>query len=82
MVTDNVCYNSKQGISLICNLKFMETTYIMLKGQHTVNVFKILNTFLFLFSNKMLVFRAGIHKFLVKVPNREDPDQTASSKAV
>ena len=43
---------------------------------------KILNTFLFLFSNKMLVFRAGIHKFLVRVANREDPDQTASSEAV
>ena len=40
---------------------------------------KISNTFLFLFSNKMLVFRAGIHKFLVRVANREDPDQTASS---
>ena len=43
---------------------------------------KISNTFLFLFSNKMLVFRAGIHKFLVRVANREDPDQTASSEAV
>ena len=26
---------------------------------------KILNTFLFLLSNKMLVFRAGIHKMLI-----------------
>ena len=26
----------------------------------------------------MLVFRAGIHKLLVKIANREDPDQTAS----
>ena len=44
---------------------------------------KISNTFLFLFSNKMLVFRAGIHKFLVRVANREEnPDQTASSEAV
>ena len=33
---------------------------------------KILNTFLFLFSNKMLVFRAGIHRMLV----RKDPDQS------
>ena len=37
--------------------------------------------FLFLFSNKMLVFRAGIHKMHVRVANREDPDQTASSEA-
>ena len=35
-------------------------------------------TFRFLFSDKMMVWRAGIHKILVKMPNREDPDQTAS----
>ena len=28
------------------------------------------------FSNKMLVFRAGIHEKLVKLANGEDPDQT------
>ena len=33
---------------------------------------KISNTFLFLFSNKMLVFRAGIQKILVRIANRED----------
>ena len=43
---------------------------------------KISNTFLFLFSNKMLVFRAGIYKMLVRIANREDPDQTASSETV
>ena len=32
--------------------------------------------------NKRLVFRAGIHKMLVRTANREDPDQTASSEAV
>ena len=37
------------------------------------------NNFLFLFSNKMLVFRVGIHKMPVKIENREDPDQTDSS---
>ena len=42
---------------------------------------KILITFLFLFSNKMLVFRAGIHKILIRTVNRGDPDQTASSEA-
>ena len=40
---------------------------------------KVLNTFLFLFSNKMLVIKAGIHKIFIKIANREDPDQTASS---
>ena len=43
---------------------------------------KISNTFLILFSNKMLIFRAGIHKILVRIANREDPDQTASFSAL
>ena len=30
-----------------------------------------------LFSNKMLFFRVGIHKMLVKLAIREDPDHTA-----
>ena len=46
--------------------------------------FKILNTFLFFFSNKLLVIRVGIHKMLVRIasPDREDPDQTTSLEAV
>ena len=43
---------------------------------------KISNTFLFLFSNKILVFRAGIHKNSVRIANSEYPDQTAFSEAV
>ena len=43
---------------------------------------KISNTFLFLFSNKMLLIRTEIYKMLVRIANREDPDQTASSEAV
>ena len=43
---------------------------------------KILNTFLFLFLNKMLVSRTGIHKMHIRIANMEDPDQTASSEAV
>ena len=43
---------------------------------------KISNAFLFLFSNKMLIVRAEIHKMLVRIANREDPDQTASSEAM
>ena len=30
----------------------------------------------------MLAIRAGIHKILVRIANREDPDKTASSEAV
>ena len=36
---------------------------------------KISNTFLFLFSNKMLVIMAGIHKMLARLVHREDADQ-------
>ena len=43
---------------------------------------KISNTFFFLFLNKMLVLRAGIQEILVRIANREDPDQTASLEAV
>ena len=43
---------------------------------------KISNTVPFLFSHKMLVFRVGIYKMLVRIKNRDDPDQTASSEAV
>ena len=43
---------------------------------------KISNTFLFLFSGKMFVIKAGIHKMHVRIANKLDPDQTASSEAV
>ena len=38
---------------------------------------KILNTFLFLFSTKMLVIMAGIHKTHVSIANSGDANQTA-----
>ena len=34
---------------------------------------KVLNTFLFLFSAKILVYRDRTHKILVRTANREDP---------
>ena len=43
---------------------------------------KISNTFLFLFSNRMWVIKAGIRRMLVRIANREDPGQTTSSEAV
>ena len=47
------------------------------------NCSKILTTFLFLFSKKkMVVIRAGIHKMLLRIANRTDPDQIASSEAI
>ena len=43
---------------------------------------KMSNTFLFLFVNKLLVIGAGMYNTLVRIPNREDHGQTASSEAV
>ena len=43
---------------------------------------KMSNTFLYLFLNKMLIIRAGIHRMLVRITNGEDPDQTAFDEAV
>ena len=40
------------------------------------------NTFLFLFSNKTLLIKAGIYKKLVIIANSETFDQTCSSEAV
>ena len=41
------------------------------------NFFYNFKTFLFLFSIKMVAFRAEINKMLVRIANREDPDLTA-----
>ena len=43
---------------------------------------KTSNTFFFLFVNEMLVLRTGTHEMLVRIANREGPDQTASLEAV
>ena len=43
---------------------------------------KTSNTFLFLFSNEMLFFMTGILKMVVRIANREDPDQIESEEAV
>ena len=40
---------------------------------------QISNAFHFLFSKKMWVIRAKINKMFVRIANKEDPDQTASS---
>ena len=40
---------------------------------------RIMNAFHFLLLKKMWVIRAGIHKMLVRIAHREDPDQTAEA---
>ena len=53
-----------------------------LELQSTLEFSIIPKTFLTPLSNKMLVIKAGIHQMFVRIANREDPDQTASSEAV
>ena len=43
---------------------------------------KFWTLFLIPFSNEVLAYRAGIHKLLVRIAKREDPNQTASEEAV
>ena len=53
-----------------------------LKGSMSKLIAENVLKFLILISNKMLVIKAGVHKMLLRMANREDPDQTASSEAV
>ena len=52
------------------------------KNGITVIVLKFPTLFLFPFSNIILVIRAEIHKMLVRIANKVDPDQTDPSEAV
>ena len=49
---------------------------------HINHCSKISNIFLLLLSNKVLLFRAGIYKMLVRIANRQDPSQAVSLEAV
>ena len=51
-------------------------TLLNLIREHTLNTVNALKlrTFFFLFANKMSVSMAGIHKMLVRIANRENPD--------
>ena len=72
-------FKKPRPITMVCMFKqFLNQITTCINGKCS----KISNTFLFLFSNKALVFRAGIHKMLVRMANWEDPDHTASSEAL
>ena len=69
-----------------CSYKLIKSNFYFLTsygGQNSLLMHVPLsNSFLFLFFNKMLDFRAGILKMLVRIINREDPGQTAYEEAV
>ena len=67
---------------LITSLFPAHTLLVPKKNMHFGKCSQISKILLFLFLNKMLVYRAVIHKVVVRIANREDPDQTASSEAV
>ena len=60
----------------------LHTYYIGHSGLITVNVLNFLTPFSICSQIIFCVFRTGIHKNAVRIANREDPDQTASSEAV
>ena len=55
----------------LSNVMELNTSFYCLHGKCS----KILNTFSFLFLNKIFVIRAGIVKMYVRMANREDHDQ-------
>ena len=67
----------KLALSKTPKTDFLATRPIRFK-QYLIEIFaygkcsKISNTFLFLFSTKMLVIRTEAHKMLVKIANREE----------
>ena len=75
-------YNEKKlkHLKFIKDLLFVASEWSGISSTVYSKCSKISNTFRFLFTNKMLVIRAQIHRMLVRTANREDPDQTASSE--
>ena len=76
--TSGSLYSLKDTLFLRC-LSTGELKYYRNGAEFTVNVLKFCT---FLFSNKMLYFRDEILLILIRIANREDPDQTASEEAV
>ena len=62
---------NSQVMTLVCDLEKITMVKVLKFG-----------TLFSFFSQKMLVIRAGIQKMLVRIVNRDNPDQTASSEAV
>ena len=92
---DGSLYIESVGTTIIGNITCHDRNKPSVKQVHVLSVqskstnkymyskcSKISNTFHFLFTKRMLVIKAEIHKMLVRIVNREDPDQTASSEAV
>ena len=63
-------YNINMNINHFKLNKFSNTS------NSTINILKSRTLILFLFSIKIVVIRAGIHKMFVRKSNREDADQT------
>ena len=85
MLLEILCRSSFIEIAVHCSLT-LKSKYFSFNKFLVTNEYgkccKISNTFNFLFSNKMLGFRAVIDKMLVRIASREDPDQTPSEEAV
>ena len=61
---------------------FVQCLWIYTLKQSYGKSSRIWNTLIFIFLNKMLVIRTGIHKMFVRIANRADPDEIVSSEEV
>ena len=76
------CLLTPDQVAKWTNILFLEWIWLGAKVSNG-KCSNIWNTFLFLISNKMLAgFFFFFKKMLVRIGNRENPDQTASSEAV
>ena len=73
--------NNSSFLDFTCNNERMCGIFCPLKYMYSkCSIFRTI--FFFLFSKEMLINWTGIHKMLVIIANREDPDHTTSSEAV
>ena len=72
LVCDPIADSRSTKISFVSNIT-TEINYVTRNDYGKCS--KILNTFLFRFTTKMLVIRDGVHNMLVSIANREDQEE-------
>ena len=68
------CCEIKANNFMIVYKHYLTYIHVTLEKLSYSRYSKILNIFLFLFSNNMFVIKAVIHILLVRIANNEDPD--------
>ena len=73
LVQQNCCQIKANSIMIVYDY-YLSYLHVTLEKLSYSKYSKISSTFLFLFSNDMLIFRGGIHILLVRKANSEGPD--------